>query len=339
LDCFANNCFVFTLQNERITLSEVQRGAVWNLDRIDQASLPLNGAYSYSKTGDGVIAYIMDTGIRQTHQEFRGRASCGFSAFPNEGSNPCDDIHGHGTHVAGIIGGKTYGIAKKVNLVSVKVLSSTGEGSWSEIIEGLDWIAGQKLKQPNAPMVINISLSGARSTALNNAIEAVVNAGITVIVAAGNDSADSCLYSPASAQGAIAVGAVDNNDQVTTFSNEGECVSIFAPGNDIMSASPADDTATMSLSGTSMASPHVVGVAALYLEQDPSLTPSQVWSKIQSDSLGNKVLGLEEEIPSNKSVPIGFGGFLSAILNSFLRVPPPSTAPSHNLMLYKSNTV
>lgn len=250
--------------------ADTQRTPPWGLDRIDQRTLPLNSLYQYSFTGTGVTVYIIDTGIRTTHTEFGGRAVSGFSAVPDSiGTNDC---HGHGTHVAGTVGGSTYGVAKNVSLVAVRVLGCTGSGQWSWVIAGLDWMT----RTATLPAVANMSIGGAFTQAANDAVEAAVRAGIVNVVAAGNSAADACLYSPASAPSALTAGATDATDFRASFSNFGTCLDIFAPGVSVLSAYNTDDNATRFLSGTSMASPHVAGVAALMLEAVPTATPAEV---------------------------------------------------------------
>jgi serine protease len=248
--------------------------------------------YNYKYTGKDVTVYVLDSGIDLQHPEFGGRASCGWDRG-RRFLKLCLDRNGHGTHVAGTIGGKTYGVAKNVKLVSVKVLGSLGYGRSSTIIAGIDWVVGQKRKNPNKPMIINMSLGGSRSTLENNAVQAATDAGITVVVAAGNDDgADACRESPASAPSAITVGSTDYRNYVSSFTNGGPCVDIMAPGESIDSAWACDKfrpirclfDITYTLSGTSMASPLVAGLAALHLDKTNSLTPAEVWDAIQLDA-------------------------------------------------------
>jgi subtilisin family serine protease len=255
-----------------------QSDAVWGLDRIVP---PLDTKYRYKYDGTGVISYIVDTGIRVSHVDFEGRASCGFSAY---GNDDCIDTDGHGTHVAGIVGGETYGVAKNVTLVAVKVLSD-GTGSIDGIVAGIDYVIGRKKNSPITPMVINMSLGGFYNSILNSAVSAAVSAGIVTVVAAGNDGRDACYYSPASAASAITVGSTTNTDTLSSFSNIGACVDILAPGSSIISTWHTSDVATTSLSGTSMASPYVAGVAVLHLQKNPSLTTSAAISAIRADAL------------------------------------------------------
>ncbi|GHB53680.1 S8 family peptidase [Mongoliitalea lutea] len=258
-----------------------QTNATWGLDRIDQRSLPLNGTYIYTANGQGVTAYIIDTGIRTDHVEFGGRAQRGFDAF---GGNS-EDCNGHGTHVAGTVGGTTFGVAKNVTLVGVRVLDCRGSGSFSGVIAGMDWV----VSQANGPSVANMSLGGGSSTAVNDAVARMYNAGVPVIVAAGNSNANACNSSPAGAPRAYTVGSTVNNDSRSSFSNFGNCVDIFAPGSSITAAWHTSPTAINTISGTSMASPHVAGVAALFLQANPSASAQAVYNFLTDTSTKNIV--------------------------------------------------
>jgi subtilisin family serine protease len=243
-----------------------QSNATWGLDRIDQRSRPLNGTYTYTNTGSGVTAYIIDTGLRYTHNDFGTRASFGYDAFGGNGS----DCNGHGTHVGGTVGGTTYGVAKGAQLVAVRVLDCNGSGSWSGVIAGMDWVTANHKK----PAVANMSLGGGANTSVDDAARRMIAAGVVTVIAAGNGNQggrqqDACKYSPARVTEGLTIGATTSTDAKTSWSNYGPCVDFFAPGASITSAWYTSDTATSTISGTSMAAPHVAGVAALYLQGNP----------------------------------------------------------------------
>lgn len=251
-----------------------QLGTPWGLDRIDQRAVPLDGLYKADLTGEGVTAYIVDSGIRHAHSEFEGRASYGFDVYSTAG----EDCHGHGTHVAGTVGGKTFGVAKKVQLVSVKVLGCTGSGSVSLIISGLDWVASNASR----PAVVNLSIASPVYDPLDRAVAALVRAGIPVIVAAANYNSDACNYSPAREASAMTVAASTQSDSRASYSNWGPCVDLFAPGSGILSADFANDLGAATKSGTSMAAPHVTGVAALFMQQNPAASAAQVQDALKA---------------------------------------------------------
>lgn len=256
--------------DQAVEVWATQSPATWGLDRIDQRDLQLSNSYTYSQTGAGVHVYIIDTGIRRTHVEFGGRIGNGYDAVTPGGAG--DDCNGHGTHVAGTVGGSTYGVAKGVILHPVRVLDCNGSGSNSGVIAGVDWVAQSHRK----PAVANMSLGGGASSALDAAVNNAIGTGVTFVVAAGNSNANACNYSPARVGSAITVGSSTSSDSRSAFSNYGSCLDLFAPGSSITSAWHTSDAATNTISGTSMAAPHVAGVAALYLQANPSATPGAV---------------------------------------------------------------
>lgn len=265
-------------------VSSPQNQVTWGLDRIDQADRPLDTQYHFTRTGAGVNAFIVDTGIRADHVEFSGRVRTGVTFVPD--ANGTNDCNGHGTHVAGTVGGTTWGVAKGVWLIPVRVLDCAGSGSWSGVIAGIDWVANSTLR----PAVANLSLGGAASATVDAAVAGAVAKGVTVVVAAGNSNDFNCVYSPAREPTAITVAAANADDARASYSNYGTCVDLFAPGSGITSAGIASSTASKILSGTSMAAPHVSGVAALALEGNPTATPAAIASHITSTATANRLL-------------------------------------------------
>ncbi|HEY0015974.1 MAG TPA: S8 family peptidase [Longimicrobium sp.] len=270
-------------QDQVMSIDVTQSGATWGLDRIDQTSNTLNGTYIYNTTASNVTAYVIDTGVTPGHTQFGGRASSVYNAVG--GSN--DDCNGHGTHVAGTIGGSTYGVAKAVRIRGVKVLSCSGSGSTSGIIAGVDWVRLNATK----PAVANLSLGGGFSSATNTAVNNLANSGVYVAVASGNSNANACNYSPASAANVTSVNASTSTNAKASFSNYGSCTHLYAPGQNITSAWYTSSTATNTISGTSMASPHVAGVGALYLAGNPTASNATVRSWIINNATPNVISG------------------------------------------------
>ncbi|HET8880897.1 MAG TPA: S8 family peptidase, partial [Solimonas sp.] len=306
-------------QDRVMTASATESGATWGLDRVDQAALPLDGLYRYPDNGgQGVNVYIIDTGITATHAEFAGRIGNGQNFAPNNdgllggllggllpislpplgglfggGTDPDDttDCNGHGTHVSGTAAGTVYGIAKRATIHPVRVLGCSGSGATSGVIAGIDWVTANRV----LPAVANMSLGGGDSATLDDAVDSAIAQGVTFVVAAGNDNADACSGSPNKVPDAITVGATTQADsRDTSYSNYGSCVDIFAPGTNITSAWDSGDTATNTISGTSMATPHVTGAVALLLGANPALTPAQVTDEL----LGNATLGVLSNVGS-----------------------------------------
>ena len=279
-----NHPDVAVTEPDRImTIIDVQANPTWGLDRIDQRDLPLDEQYEYTTDGSGVNAYVIDTGIRTTHVEFGGRASGAFTSI-NDGWG-AEDCNGHGTHVAGTLGGTTYGVAKDVRLFSVRVLGCDGRGFTSGVIAGVDWVTANHV----GPAVANMSLGGGPSSTLDDAVQASIAAGVTYTLSAGNDNTSACNGSPGRVPEGLTVGATNSSDVRASFSNFGTCLDLFAPGVSITSAWAGSDTQIAVLSGTSMAAPHVAGVAALYLEGTPGASPSEVSQAILSAASVDKV--------------------------------------------------
>lgn len=295
-----------------VTASVTQTSATWGLDRIDQRDLPLNSTYVYNADGSGVTSYILDTGILPNHVDFGGRVTSGYTAITDGlGTSDCN---GHGTHVAGTVGGSTWGVAKATQLVAVRVLNCQGSGTNAGVIAGVDWVMANHVK----PAVANMSLGGGANTTLDNAVAAAVAAGVTFVVAAGNSNADACTASPARAPSAITVGATTNTDARASYSNFGSCLDIFAPGSSITAPWYTSSTATNTISGTSMASPHVAGAAALYLQGNPTASPAAVTAALTSNATTGKVTSA------------GTGSVNLLLFTGFIGggVTPPNVAPT-----------
>jgi subtilisin family serine protease len=276
-----------------------QNNPPWGLDRIDQRDRPLSASYTYTSTGAGVNAYIVDTGILRTHAQFGGRAFVGFDAIGD--GRDSNDCNGHGTHVAGTVGGSTYGVAKSVRLYAVRVLNCSGSGTTAGVIAGVDWVTRNHIK----PAVANMSLGGGVSASLDTAVRNSIAAGVTYAIAAGNSNVNASNSSPARVSEAITVGATTNTDARSSFSNYGSVVDIFAPGSAILSSWYTSTTATATLSGTSMAAPHVAGVAARYLQTNTTASPATVRNAIVNGASLNKLTGL----PSGTANRLLFASF------------------------------
>ncbi|MGW1931554.1 S8 family peptidase [Streptomyces sp. NPDC001919] len=290
------------VQNRVFTVDGTQPSPPsWGLDRIDQRALPLNQSYTYpDSAGQGVTAYIIDTGVRITHSDFGGRASNGYDAIDND--NTAQDGHGHGTHVAGTVAGTSYGVAKKAKIVGVRVLNNQGSGTTAQVVAGIDWVTRNAVK----PAVANMSLGGGVDSALDTAVRNSIASGVTYAVAAGNDNANASNYSPARVAEAITVGSTTNTDARSSFSNYGSALDIFAPGSSITSSWNSSDSATNTISGTSMATPHVAGAAAVYLAGNPTATPAQVSTALTTAATPNVVTNPGSGSP-NRLLYVGGG--------------------------------
>jgi uncharacterized protein (TIGR03437 family) len=301
-------------EDQVVTIDATQTGATWGLDRIDQRDLPLNSTYVYNFTASGVKAYIIDTGILTTHSQFGGRAIHGRDTVNNDAD--ATDCNGHGTHVAGTVGGSTYGVAKNVTLVAVRVLDCAGSGTNAGVIAGIDWATADH--QAGQPAVANMSLGGGASQATDDAVQRAITDGIVMAVAAGNENQNACNVSPARAPNAITVGSTTSTDARSSFSNWGTCLDIFAPGSSITSAWYTSTTATNTISGTSMATPHVAGVAALYLSQFGNASPQTVRDALVSNSTLNKVTSAGTGSPNRLLYSLwGGGGTPAPSISSF----------------------
>ncbi|MFK8905772.1 S8 family peptidase [Streptomyces sp. YS-3] len=273
------------VQNKKFHITAEQPAPPsWGLDRIDQAETAGDGKYTYpDSAGEGVTAYVIDTGVRVTHKDFGGRASSGFDAIDND--TTADDGNGHGTHVAGTIAGTAHGVAKKAKIVAVRVLDDQGSGSTEQVVAGIDWVT----KNHKGPSVANMSLGGGADPALDTAVQKAIASGVTFAVAAGNESADAGQGSPSRVKEAITVASSTKDDQQSDFSNFGAVVDLYAPGSDITSDWNTDDSATKTISGTSMATPHVVGAAAVYLAAHKDATPAQVSDALTGGATAGKI--------------------------------------------------
>ncbi|GAA3080136.1 S8 family peptidase [Streptomyces rectiviolaceus] len=275
------------VQDSTVSLNHTQKDPPsWGLDRIDQNGLPLDKSYtSPESSGQGVTAYVIDTGIRTSHEDFGGRASSGWDFIDNDAT--AQDGNGHGTHVSATVAGESHGVAKKANVVGVRVLDDAGSGTTAQVIAGIDWVT----KNAKKPAVANLSLGGTANAQLDAAVRNSIASGVTYTVAAGNDGLPAFLFSPARVKEAVTVGASDIKDAKASFSNWGSSLDLFAPGVDITSAWNTNDSATDTISGTSMASPHVAGAAALYLADHPSATPAAVSKALADRAVPGKVTG------------------------------------------------
>lgn len=298
-----------------VHISGSQTPAGWGLDRIDQPDQPLDDSYTYPTMGAGVHVYIIDTGLRASHAEFAGRVGTGYSAITDgQGTTDCQS---HGTHVAGTVGGTTYGVAKAVTLHAVRVLDCEGQGTNAQVIAGIDWVTANHIK----PAVANMSLGGSISTALDNALRTSIAAGVFYAVAAGNENTNACLGSPARVPEALTVGASTESDQRASFSNYGTCVDLFAPGQNILSSVIDSDNASASYSGTSMASPHVAGAAALYLERNPTAAPATVAAALRDNATLDRLTDVRTGSPNR----LLYVGFIVAAPNPTVTAPPSVT--------------
>jgi subtilisin family serine protease len=315
----AHPSVAYVEQDRVVSMDTTQTNPPWGVDRVDQRALPLSKSYGYAGSTADVTAYILDTGIRTTHADFGGRASSGPDFIDNDAVS--QDCNGHGTHVAGTVGGARYGVAKEVKLVGIRVLNCEGSGRYSQIIAGVDWVTANAVK----PAVANMSLGGTTSTALDDAVRRSIASGVTYAVAAGNDNVDACTKSPARTPQAITVGATDSADARASFSNYGSCVDIFAPGVRIVSAGTSGDTVAATMNGTSMAAPHVAGAAAVVLAATPSATPAQVRDALVGGGTAGVVAGAGSGSP-NRLLYTGVG--VAPAAPAPTASPMPTAAPT-----------
>ncbi|WP_413806647.1 S8 family peptidase [Streptomyces sp. OE57] len=273
------------VQNHRYTIKGTQENPPsWGLDRIDQEDTQGDKKYTYPDgAGEGVTAYVIDTGVRTSHKDFEDRATSGFDAVDNDDS--ADDGNGHGTHVAGTIAGAEHGVAKKAKIVAVRVLDDQGSGTTEQVVAGIDWVT----ENHEGPSVANMSLGGTPDEALDAAVQKAIDSGVTFGVAAGNESADASQSSPARVKDAITVASSTDQDEQSDFSNYGDVVDIYAPGSDITSDWNTGDDATNTISGTSMATPHVVGAAAVYLSGHQDAKPADVAKGLTDGATADKI--------------------------------------------------
>ncbi|KOV85060.1 S8 family serine peptidase [Nocardia sp. NRRL S-836] len=292
----------YVQQDAQVRMLDVQQNPPsWGLDRVDQRDLPLSNSYQYDTTASNVTAYVIDTGVRTTHQTFGGRATWGTNTS-GDGNN--SDCNGHGTHVAGTIAGAEYGLAKAAKIVAVKVLNCQGSGTTAGVVSGIDWVTANAVK----PAVANMSLGGGADATLDAAVRRSIAAGVTYAIASGNSNTDACSTSPARVTEAITVNASTNTDARASFSNYGSCTDIYAPGQNIVSSWNTNDTATNNISGTSMATPHVAGAAALWLATHPTDSPAAVWNGLNAASTPNKITNVGANTPNKLLYTLWGGG-------------------------------
>lgn len=292
--------------------TNVQPSPSWGLDRIDQRTLPVNNMYSYTTTGAGVDAYVVDSGILSTHSQFTGRLRMGYDGYGGTGN----DCNGHGTHVAGIIAGSTYGVAPQASLVAVRALDCTGAGTVSGVVTAIDWVVADHTTRP---AVMNLSLGTSQSASLESAVDRAYADGIVVVAAAGNSNIDACTTSPSGDRASVlSVGASNEADSRASFSNFGKCLDLFAPGTNIVSAGISNNSATALMSGTSMAAPHVAGLVARYLSAATTATPASVMDAIINNATPNAVTNAGTLSPTL----LAFGD------PEFVPAAPPTSTPS-----------